>query len=129
VAKAGLKLVILLPPPSKCWDYYRHVPPHPSLLNTFNMGVTFKNSLSNWAGWCKSVIPELGRLRQEDHKFERSHKARLGYIDSSRPALAHSMTLSQNKQINKFSLSSLTMLSSYSCWVSLNWNHIGLLLQ
>jgi hypothetical protein len=28
--------------------------------------------------WCMSIIPALGRLRQEDHKF----KVSLGYIGS-----------------------------------------------
>jgi hypothetical protein len=30
----------------------------------------------NWVWWLTFVIPALGRLRQEEHKF----KARLGYI-------------------------------------------------
>jgi ubiquinone/menaquinone biosynthesis C-methylase UbiE len=30
----------------------------------------------SWAWWCMSIIPTLGRLRQEDYKF----KAGLGYI-------------------------------------------------
>jgi hypothetical protein len=31
--------------------------------------------IDSWVWWCISVVPVLGRLRQEDHKF----KASLGY--------------------------------------------------
>jgi hypothetical protein len=46
--------------------------------------------------WHISVIPALGRLRQEDLKL----KARLGHIASSRPVWLHGEILpkKQNKQ-------------------------------